>query len=233
MERSRCDALGLGLGNGACRGGLGLRGAHPRHVFLGEELTVPCHAAALGSVDDLQASPEKPCEAFNVMPRGAAAVAFGRLDARRANGGENDLPCRYRLRSGVQGDVDDGVPDVGDECSPEGLVVLLGGPKYLVADAVDDRFGEPERPLCGGENDVEDGPCTRVNKWVVGVGVSLLLGGVQMHKGKLLNPRLVADALPDGVYMYVFVGGGGGGGATGELTEVLPVSADFSEYGVP
>ena len=33
------------------------------------------------------------------------------------------------------------------------------------------------------------------------------------------------------MYMSVFVGGGGG--ATGELTEVLAVSADFSEYVVP
>ena len=163
MERSRCDALGLGLGNGACRGGLGLRGVHPRHVFLSEEPSVPCHAAALRSVDDLRASPEKPCEAFKVVPRGAAAVAFGRWDARRANGGENDLPCRYRLRTGVQGDVDEGVSDVGDERSPEGLVVLLGGPEYLVADAVDDRFGEPERLLCGGEEDIEDSSHTRAN----------------------------------------------------------------------
>ena len=97
------------------------------------------------------------------MPRGAAAVALGRLDARRANGGENDLPCRYRLWSGVRGDVDEGVPDVDDERLPKGLVVLLGGPEYLVADAVDDRFGELKRPLCGGEDDVEDGSRTRAN----------------------------------------------------------------------
>ena len=35
------------------------------------------------------------------------------------------------------------------------------------------------------------------------------------------------------VYMSFFGGGGGGGGATRELTEVLAVSADFSEYCVP
>ena len=61
MERSRRDALALGLGHGACRGGLGVRGEHPRHVFLGEELTIPFHAASLRSVDDLRLSPEKPC----------------------------------------------------------------------------------------------------------------------------------------------------------------------------
>ena len=116
------------------------------------------------------------------MPRGAAAVALGRLDARTANGGENDLPCRYRFRSGVRGDVDQGVPDIRDERSPKRFVVLLGGLKYLVVDAVHDRFGEPKRPLCGGEDDIEDSPRTRANQLVVEIGVPLLVGGVKMHK---------------------------------------------------
>ena len=73
--------------------------------------------------------------------------------------------------------------------------MLLGGPEYLIADAVDDRLGEPKRPLCGGEDDVEDGSRTEANELVVGVGVSLLLGGVKMHKGKVLLPRLVANVV--------------------------------------
>ena len=159
------------------------------------------------------------------MPRGAAAVALGRLHARRANGGKNDLPCRCRLRTCVRGDVDEGAPDIRDGRSLKRLVVLLGGPEYLVADAVHDRFGKPKRPLCGGEDDVEVGSRTRANQLVVGIGFPLLLGGVKMHKGILLLPCLVADAVSDAENVDSRVAldnqtlGGALGGPSGDRTE--------------